>query len=88
MFGSDFSFSDRITKKRVLLQAKHRALRAIDSAVCDGSITTAEAEVLKRQVVAIYLTGSLRVGLERPIQETYRKTRQLEHKISRTFLSI
>ena len=84
MFGSEFSFSDFATKKHVWLQVKHQALSAIDDAVCDGSITIAEAEVLKSQVVATSIIGGLAVNLERPIEGISGKAEGLGRKIFHT----
>jgi hypothetical protein len=84
MFDRDFLLSDRLIKKRALLQAQREALSAIESAAHDGNITAAEAQILKRQVAITHIAGNLLASLEHPIWKVSRKTERLTQEISQT----
>jgi hypothetical protein len=84
MFDIDISFSppSRVAKKRALRKARHEALHAIESATLDGSITMAEAKILKRHVALSYMNEKLLIDLVRPIEEVSLRTEELGHEIS------
>jgi hypothetical protein len=75
------AFSERANKRRALSRSSQKALSFIADEKRKGNITDAQAEVLRKYVVAAYIGEHLEINLEISLGAIVKKTHQLECKI-------